>query len=94
MDELRMMMDSADMGSDLSVALAAWRSLGCRDGGRVDIKSDEAGRPHFLEVNPLAGLHPEHSDLPILAAMHGCDYPALIGLSANGQSPPDTTPHA
>jgi D-alanine-D-alanine ligase len=61
------------------VALDAWRALGCRDGGRVDIKSDEFGRPHFLEVNPLAGLHPAHSDLPILAAMHGVDYDRLIG---------------
>lgn len=61
------------------VALAAWRALGCRDGGRVDIRSDAAGRPHFLEVNPLAGLHPEHSDLPILCGLAGIGFDALIG---------------
>lgn len=61
------------------VALAAWRVLGCRDGGRVDVRCDVAGRPSFLEVNPLAGLHPEHSDLPILATARGIAYDELIG---------------
>jgi D-alanine-D-alanine ligase len=62
-----------------SVALAAWRALGCRDAGRVDLRSDAAGRPQFLEVNPLAGLNPTHSDLPILAAQAGIAYDRLIG---------------
>jgi len=62
-----------------SVALAAWRVLGCRDAGRVDLRSDAAGRPQFMEVNPLAGLHPTHSDLPILAAQAGIPYEKLIG---------------
>ncbi|WP_119460941.1 D-alanine--D-alanine ligase [Rhodospirillaceae bacterium SYSU D60014] len=61
------------------VALAAWRALGCRDGGRIDIRSDAMGRPHFLEVNPLAGLHPQHSDLPIMCRLAGIPYEALIG---------------
>jgi len=61
------------------VALRAWRVLGCRDAGRVDIRLDEHGRPNFIEVNPLAGLHPEHSDLPIMATKVGMDYVALIG---------------
>jgi D-alanine-D-alanine ligase len=60
------------------VALASWRTLNCRDAGRVDLRCDEAGRPHFLEVNPLAGLHPEHSDLPILATKVGMPYVELI----------------
>ena len=63
----------------IEVALAAWRALGCRDGGRVDLRSDGAGRPQFLEVNPLAGLHPTHSDLPILASQAGIPYERLIG---------------
>lgn len=60
------------------VALSAWRALDCRDGGRIDVKMDERGVVHFLEVNPLAGLHPIDSDLPILSRMHGLDYDALI----------------
>ena len=60
------------------MALAAWRVLGCRDGGRVDIRCDAQGQPHFLEVNPLPGLHPQHSDLPILCGYVGISYVDLI----------------
>jgi len=62
-----------------AVALAAWRALGCRDGGRVDLRQDAGGKPLFLEVNPLAGLHPTHSDLPIMCTLAGIPYDALIG---------------
>jgi D-alanine-D-alanine ligase len=62
-----------------AVALAAWRALGCRDGGRVDLRQDAVGRPLFLEVNPLAGLHPTHSDLPIMCTLAGVPYETLIG---------------
>jgi D-alanine-D-alanine ligase len=60
------------------VALGAWRALGCRDGGRVDLKMDCKGRVQFLEVNPLAGLNPIDSDLPMLARFVGMDYDHLI----------------
>jgi D-alanine-D-alanine ligase len=59
-------------------ALAAWRGLGCRDAGRVDLRADERGVLHFLEVNPLAGIHPHHSDLPILCNLRGIPYRDLI----------------
>jgi D-alanine-D-alanine ligase len=62
------------------VALSAWRGLGCADAGRVDLRLDGDGTPNFLEVNPLAGLHPIHSDLPILAGMAGISYRELIGM--------------
>jgi len=61
-----------------AVALHAWRALGCRDAGRVDLRQDAAGAVRFLEVNPLAGLHPEHSDLPILCQRLGVPYQQLI----------------
>ena len=60
------------------VAVASWRVLGCRDAGRIDVRCDERGRPHFLEANPLAGLHPTHSDLPILCSKLGIPYVTLI----------------
>ncbi|MCR4413486.1 MAG: D-alanine--D-alanine ligase [Thermoguttaceae bacterium] len=60
------------------VALAAWRALGCRDAGRVDVRSDARGQPHFIEVNPLAGLHPQHSDLPMICTGRGIPYARLI----------------
>ena len=62
------------------VALASWRGLGCRDGGRVDLRADSAGRPNFIEVNPLAGLNPVHSDLPILCRLAGVAYHELIDM--------------
>ncbi|HUU24071.1 MAG TPA: hypothetical protein VMW68_00685 [Methyloceanibacter sp.] len=61
-------------------ALAAYKALDCRDAGRIDFRSDENGEPYFLEANPLAGLHPGHSDLPILAAQNGIAFVALIGM--------------
>lgn len=60
------------------LALAAWRALGCRDAGRVDVRCDAAGRPLILEVNPLAGMHPSHSDLPILWQQTGRPYAELV----------------
>jgi D-alanine-D-alanine ligase len=60
------------------IALNAWRVLGCRDAGRVDIRCDELDQPFFLEVNPLAGLHPEHSDLPIICKGIPLSYEVLI----------------
>jgi D-alanine-D-alanine ligase len=60
------------------IALEAWRILGCRDAGRVDLRCDGRGRPQFVEINPLAGLHPTHSDLPILCTKLGIPYVSLI----------------
>ena len=67
------------IGPCAELALASWRVLGCRDGGRVDIRMDEAGDPNFIEVNPLAGLNPVHSDLPILCRLNGIPFRELIG---------------
>ena len=61
-------------------ALEAYRALECRDAARIDFRSDEKGEPYFLEANPLAGLNPWHSDLPILAAQNGVEFTALIGM--------------
>jgi D-alanine-D-alanine ligase len=62
-----------------AVALAAWRALGCRDAGRIDIRCDADGRPSFIECNPLAGLRPNWSELTQLAALVGMSYDTLIG---------------
>jgi D-alanine-D-alanine ligase len=69
----------AEAQAAADVALGAWKTLRCRDAGRVDLRSDGAGQPQFLEVNPLAGLHPVRSDLVILARLAGYDYAWLIG---------------
>jgi D-alanine-D-alanine ligase len=73
------MVDDAEAREAGEVALAAWKALRCRDGGRVDIRSDGKGRPHFIEVNPLAGLNPTHSDLCFIAKFQGLSHQDLIG---------------
>lgn len=61
-----------------NLALRAYRALGCRDAGRVDVRADASGAPQIIEVNALAGLHPSHSDLPIMASLTGVSYVDLI----------------
>ncbi len=64
-------------------ALAAWRGMGGRDSGRIDLRADASGIPNFMEVNPIAGLHPENSDLCIIATKKGMTYTELIEAIMN-----------
>jgi len=63
-----------------SVSLRAWKALDAVDAGRVDLKADRNGRICFIEANPLAGLNPVHSDLPMLARMYGIEYQTLLEM--------------
>ncbi len=60
------------------LALKAWQSINCRDAGRVDIRYNRKGHPCFMEVNPMAGLNPNYSDLCILCQKVGYPYEKLI----------------
>lgn len=60
------------------VALAAWKCLKCRDGGRVDVRMDAKGVVNFIEVNPLAGLNYLTSDLPIMCGLKNISFNDLI----------------
>ncbi len=60
------------------MALTIHRGINCRDASRVDLKCNEKGELEFLEINPLAGLNPSHSDLPILCTLSGIKYQDLI----------------
>ena len=71
----------ADQAAQL--ALSVWRGLNCRDGGRVDVRADSHGQLSFIEVNPLPGIHPHHSDLPIMATLAGWTYRQLIERIVN-----------
>jgi D-alanine-D-alanine ligase len=72
-------MVDADAVAAGKVALAAWRVLRCRDGGRADVRLDRHGKPRFIEVNPLAGIRPGYSDLCFIARFQGLSYCELIG---------------
>lgn len=68
-----------DMKSECyRVASDAWKALGGVDAGRVDLRADRNGRICFIEANPLAGLNPVHSDLPMLARMNGMKFEELM----------------
>lgn len=60
------------------LALAVWKGLNCRDGGRIDIRMDASGIANFIEVNPLAGLNYITSDLPIMCGLKGVSFNDLI----------------
>jgi D-alanine-D-alanine ligase len=68
----------AEAQTAAAVALAAWRVLRCRDGGRADIRQDRDGKPRFIEVNPLAGIRPGYSDLCFIAEFEKLSYRELI----------------
>lgn len=70
--------DDAEARKAVEVALACYQVLGCNDAGRVDLRSDGNGLPNFIEINSLAGLNPEISDLSIMAARYGINYQQLI----------------
>jgi D-alanine-D-alanine ligase len=59
-------------------ALKIYRLLGCRDFARVDFRLSPQGKLYFLEINPLPGLAPGHSDYPMIAAFCGMDYACLV----------------
>lgn len=61
-----------------TLALACYRVLGLRDAGRLDFRCDAHGNPQFLEANPLPGLDPVRSDLPIMARLAGWSYEQLL----------------
>lgn len=59
-----------------SAALAAFKAIGGRDYGRVDVMVRADGKPVVLEVNTLPGMT-ETSLLPKAAAAAGISYEAL-----------------
>ncbi len=64
-----------------AIAMAAYRSLRCRDWARIDIRCDDDGNPHILEVNPLPGVIPDpdaNSCYPKAARAAGLSFDELI----------------
>jgi D-alanine-D-alanine ligase len=72
-------LSAAKLAAIQELALDAHRAFGCRDLSRVDIRCDRDDEPNFIEINPLPGLNPIHSDLVIIAHGHGWTYDQLIG---------------
>jgi len=64
-----------------ALALQAWRALGCRDGGRVDVRCQghgEHARPFVMEVNALAGMRRNKSAITMTAKNYGMSFESLV----------------
>jgi len=59
-----------------ALCLDAFKVLGCRGWGRVDLMLDPRGRPYLLEVNTSPGMT-DHSLVPMAARAVGLSYEDL-----------------
>jgi D-alanine-D-alanine ligase len=60
------------------LALAAYRTLGCKTWGRADIMLDQkSGKPYLLEMNTSPGMT-SHSLVPMAAKAAGVEYAELV----------------
>ena len=59
-----------------AMCLKAFRALGCRGWGRVDLMLDKRGKPFLLEVNTSPGMT-DHSLVPMAARAVGISYDDL-----------------
>jgi D-alanine-D-alanine ligase len=80
----RLAVDEPFAGAARALALGVYHALGCRDAARIDLRCDAAGVPCFLEANPLPGLNPVRSDLPIMARLVGISFEELMGSIIEG----------
>lgn len=60
------------------VALRTHHAIGCFDISRTDIRLNKDNVPYVLEINPLPGLDPIESNLPMMARAAGMKYDDLV----------------
>jgi D-alanine-D-alanine ligase len=68
------------------LALDVFTALGARDYGRIDIRLDESGTPHFLEANLLPSLIKDYGNFPKACMLNiGMGYePMLLSIVSLG----------
>ena len=59
-----------------ALCLKAFKALGCRGWGRVDLMLDKRGKPYLLEINTSPGMT-DHSLVPMAARAVGISYEEL-----------------
>lgn len=60
-----------------TLAMQAYKAVGCSGWGRVDIMLDDKGNPYLLEVNTAPGMT-THSLVPMAAKQHGWNISELV----------------
>jgi D-alanine-D-alanine ligase len=60
------------------IGLRCYKALELRDVARMDFRIDPKTGPKIVDVNPLPGLSPTYSDLPLLYRLAGHSYEELI----------------
>lgn len=75
----RLLIDSEPLAAQAKqLALDVYHTLSCHDAARIDLRCDANGVLHFLEINPLPGLHHIRSDLVIMGRLAGVSYTEII----------------
>lgn len=59
-------------------AIKAFKALELRDVARIDFRLNSIGIPKIIDINPLPGLSPNSSDLPIICRLNGKNYSYLV----------------
>ena len=59
------------------LSLEAFRALGCKTWGRVDVMQDSEGNFWLLEVNTVPGMT-DHSLVPMAAKAAGISFEELV----------------
>ncbi len=68
------------------LCLNTYNTLRCKDWSRIDVRLDEHGIPHIIEINPLPGILPnpeENSCYPKAARVAGIQYNEMINRVLN-----------
>jgi len=70
---------SSELETELQqLALNAFKAVGASDVARVDLRLDEEGKPHLIEIDTLPNLDPYIGDLFLTAKVEGISYDNLI----------------
>ena len=64
----------------MDTSVKIYNILGCRDISRIDFRLTDKNELYFIEINPLPGLAPGYSDMPMLAEKNGISYDSLVNM--------------
>lgn len=69
-EQVKEVTDTQIRKSIMELAINAFQAIGGRDYGRIDIRMDEHGTPHFLEANLIPSLIDNYGSFPKACALN------------------------